>query len=85
VTFKDLRKIIAEKNREIESESKFYNPSYYWKDRKIVSLNQWFQIKENYTLKAALHYFPNDFPSFGFSYILDNIEDKKLTNGILIS
>jgi hypothetical protein len=68
VTFKDLRKIIAEKNKETERESKLYNPSYYWKGRKIVSLDQWFQIKENYTLKAALQYFPNDFPSFGFSY-----------------
>jgi hypothetical protein len=78
VTFKDLRKIITEKKKEIERESKLYNPSYYWKDRKIVLLDQWFQIKENYTLKAALQYFPNDFPSFIFSYILDNIEDQTL-------
>jgi hypothetical protein len=41
VTFKDLRKIIAAKNKEIERESKFYNPSYYWKGRKVVSLDQW--------------------------------------------
>jgi hypothetical protein len=40
VTFKDLRKIIAEKNREIEREAKLYNPSHYWKYRKIVSLGQ---------------------------------------------
>jgi hypothetical protein len=26
----------------------------------------------------VLQYFPNDFPSFGFSYILDNIEDQIL-------
>jgi hypothetical protein len=78
VTFKDLRKIIAEKNKALEIESKFYNPSYYWKGKKVVSLNEWFQIKENYTLKAALQYFPNDFPSFGFSYILDNMEDQTL-------
>src|SRR5215211_3185690 len=77
MTFKDLRKIIAEKNKEIERESKLYNPSYYWKGRKVVPLDQWFQV-ENYSLKAALHYFPNDFPSFGFSYILDNIEDQTL-------
>jgi hypothetical protein len=78
VTFKDLRKIIAEKNKEIERESKFYNPSSYWKGRKIVSLDQWLQIESCYTLKAALQYFPNDFPSFGFHYILDNIEDQIL-------
>ena len=52
VTFKDLRRIITEKNKEIEIESKFYNPNYFWKGRKLVSLDQWFQIKENYGLKA---------------------------------
>jgi hypothetical protein len=78
MTFKDLRKIIAEKNREIEKESKFYNPNYFWKGRRIVSLDQWFQIKEKYSLKAALQYFPNDFPRFGFSYFLDSIEDQLL-------
>ena len=71
VTFKDLRRIIAEKNKEIEIESKFYNPNYFWKDRKLVSLDQWFQIK-------ALQYFPNDFPRFGLPYILDNIEDQTM-------
>ena len=59
-------------------ESKFYDPNYFWKGRKIVSLDQWYQIKETYTLKTALQYFPNDFPRFGFSYILDNIEDQAL-------
>ena len=58
VTFKDLRRIIAEKNKEIEIESKFYNPNYFWKDRKLVSLDQWFQIKENYGLKGALQDYP---------------------------
>jgi hypothetical protein len=77
VTFKDLRKIIAEKNKEMAGESKFYNPSYFWKGRKIVSLNEWFQL-ENYSLKEALQYFPNDFPNFGFQYSLDNIEDQLL-------
>ncbi len=75
--FKDLRKIIAEKNKEIEIESKFYDPNYYWKGRKIVSLDQWYAIKENYSLKAALQYFPNDF-RYGFSCTFDNIEDQTL-------
>jgi hypothetical protein len=78
VTFRDLRKIIAEKTKELEIQSKYYNPSYYWKGRKVVLLDQWFQIKENYTLKSALQYFPNDFPSFGFSYILNNLDDQAL-------
>src|SRR5918999_1783237 len=45
---------------------------------RLVSLDQWFQIQKNYGLKTALQYFPNDFPRFGFSYILDNIEDQLL-------
>jgi hypothetical protein len=77
VTFKDLRKIIADQRKVLERESKLYNPSYYWKGRKIVSLNEWFQL-ESYSLKEALQYFPNNFPSFGFSYIVDNIEDQTL-------
>ena len=52
MTFKDLRKIITEKNRALERESRFYDPNYYWKGRKIVSLEQWYQIKEGYGLKA---------------------------------
>jgi len=77
VTFKDLRKIIADQRKALETESKFYDPSYFWKGRKIVSLDQWFQIKGNYGLKAALQYFPNDF-QYGFPYVLDNIEDQLL-------
>ena len=30
-----------------------------------------------YSLKAALQYFPNDFPSYGFPYV-NNIEDQTL-------
>jgi len=78
VTFKDLRRIIAEKNKEMEIEAKFYDPTYYWKGRKIVSLDRWFQIKENHGLKVALQYFPNDFPRFGSPFIIDNIEDQVL-------
>jgi hypothetical protein len=77
VTFKDLRRIIAEKNKEMEIESRFHDPRYYWKGREIVSLDQWYQIKENYTLEAALRYFPNDF-RYGFPCIFDNIEDQTL-------
>jgi hypothetical protein len=78
VTFKDLRRIIAEKNKELVRESKLYDPNYYWRGRKIVSMDQWYQIKEGYGLEAALQFFPNDFPRFGFSYVLDNIEDQAL-------
>ena len=53
MTFKDLRKIIAEKNKELVTESKFYDPKPFLERQKVVSLDQWFQIKENYTLKAA--------------------------------
>jgi hypothetical protein len=61
VTFKDLKRIIVEKNKEMERKSKFHNPSHYWKGKKIVSLNEWLKIKNNYGLSTALQYFPNDF------------------------
>lgn len=77
MTFKDLRKIIADKNKEMEIEARFYDPNYYWKGRKLVSLEQWYQIKEGYGLKSALQYFPNNF-RYGFSCIFDNIEDQTL-------
>jgi hypothetical protein len=78
VTFKELRKIIAQKNKELEGESKLYNPDYFWKGKKIVSLDQWLQIEGNYGLKAALQYFPHNFQCGFFPYIFDNIEDKSL-------
>jgi hypothetical protein len=77
VTFKDLRRIIAEKNKELERESKFYDRNYFWKGKKIVSLEQWYQIKEGYGPKAALQYFPNNF-RYGFPCIFDNIDDQTL-------
>jgi hypothetical protein len=43
VTFKELRKIIAEKKKEMEIEAKYYDPNYFWKGKKIVSLDQWYQ------------------------------------------
>lgn len=78
MTFKDIRKIIAEKNKALERESKFYDPSHYWGGKKVVSLDQWLKIKSNSGLKAALQYFPNDFPRSGFTFILYCIEDKTL-------
>jgi hypothetical protein len=77
VTFKDLRRIIAEKKKEAEQESKFYDPNYYWKGKKIVSLDQWYQIKEGYGLKAALEFFPNDY-RYGFACTFDDIENIAL-------
>jgi hypothetical protein len=78
VTFKDLRRIIAEKNKEMEIESKYYNPNYYWGGGKVISLNHWLRIKNNCGLKIALQYFPNDFPRSGFTFILCGIEDQTL-------
>jgi hypothetical protein len=78
VTFKDLQRIIAEKKKEAEQESKFYDPSHYWKGKKIVSLNEWLKIKNNYGLNTALQYFPNDIPRSGLTFILYGIEDQTL-------
>ena len=77
MTFKDLRRIIAEKKKEMEQESKFYDPNYYWNGKEIVSLDQWYQIKEGYGLKAALHYFPNDY-RYGFGCTFDDVEDTAI-------
>ncbi|MGA8107760.1 MAG: hypothetical protein WB815_14010, partial [Nitrososphaeraceae archaeon] len=77
MTFKDLRRIIAEKKKEMEQESKFYDPNYYWNGKKIVSLDQWYQIKEGYGLKAALQFFPNDY-RYGFACTFDDIDDTAL-------
>jgi hypothetical protein len=78
VTFKDLRKIIAEKNKALERESKSCDPNYYWEGRKVISLNHWLKIKNNCGLKVALQYFPNDFPRSGFTFILYGIKDQTL-------
>jgi hypothetical protein len=77
VTFKELRKIITEKKKEMEIEAKYYDPNYYWKAKKIVSLDQWYQIKEGYGLKAALQFFPNDYRN-GFACTFDDIENTAL-------
>ena len=77
MTFKDLRRIIAEKKKEMEIEAKYYDPNYYWKGKKIVSLDQWYQIKEDYGLKSALQFFPNDY-RYGFACTFDDIEDTAL-------
>ena len=50
----------------------------YWKGKKIIPINQWLQTKKDYTLKAALQFFPDDHPHYGLRYILDNIGDPKL-------
>jgi hypothetical protein len=73
----NVGKIITEKSKEIERESKLYNPNHYWEGRKVVSLNQWLKIKNNYGLNVVLQYFPNDFPRSGFTFILYGIEDQR--------
>ena len=61
----------------MEIEAKYYDPNYYWKGKKIVSLDQWYQIKEGYGLKAALQFFPNDY-RYGFGCAFGDIEDTAL-------
>lgn len=50
----------------------------YWQGKKIIPIDQWFQIKKEYNLKAALQFFPDNHPNYGLRYILDNIEDTRL-------
>jgi hypothetical protein len=37
----------------MEIEAKYYDPNYYWNGKKIVSLDQWYQVKEGYGMKAG--------------------------------
>lgn len=50
----------------------------YWRDKKIITLNQWLQTKKDHTLKTALQFFPDNHPPYGLRYILDNVGDPKL-------
>jgi hypothetical protein len=50
----------------------------YWRGKKIIPIDQWFQIEKDYTLKTALQFFPNDYPTFGLLRAVEKIEDFKL-------
>jgi hypothetical protein len=50
----------------------------YWRGKKIILLGQWFQIKKDYGLKAALQFFPNEYPPFGLPCVAENIDDIKV-------
>jgi hypothetical protein len=49
----------------------------YWRGKKIIPLDQWFQVKKAYSLKAALQFFPDNYPTFGLPCVIENIEDAK--------
>jgi hypothetical protein len=92
VTFKDLRRIIAEKNKEMEIEAKHYDPNCYWKGRKVVSLNEWLKIKNKYGLNAALQYYnisQTTFPDLDLHsfYLVWRIKhcNRKLIDGVQTS
>jgi hypothetical protein len=61
----------------MEIEAKYYDPNYYWKGKKIVSLDQWYQIKEVFGMRAALQFFPNDY-RYGFACTFNDIEETAL-------
>jgi hypothetical protein len=44
VTFKELKNIIAEQQKELDVQSKTYNPDHYWNGKKIIPLNEWRKI-----------------------------------------
>ena len=50
----------------------------YWKGKRIISLDQWLKIKQDYTLETALQYFPDDFSSLVFPCSMDGIDNPKL-------
>jgi hypothetical protein len=50
----------------------------YWRGKKVIPLDQWFQIKKDYGMKAALQFFPNEYPPFGLPCAAENMDDIKL-------
>jgi hypothetical protein len=50
----------------------------YRKGKRIISLDQWLKIEQDYTLGSALQYFPDDFSSIAFPFNMDSIGDPKL-------
>jgi|SRR5215203_2326079 hypothetical protein len=78
MTFKDLRKIIIEKNKELVTESKFYDQKLFLERQKDSLLRSMVSNHRKLHSKSSNADFPNDFPSFGFRYILDNVEDRTL-------
>ena len=50
----------------------------YWQGKKIIPLDHWFKIKRDYNLKAALQFFPDDYPTCGLPSVSDHIPDAKL-------
>ena len=50
----------------------------YWRGKKIIPLDQWFQIKKDYGLKTALQFFPDDYPTCGLPSVSNHMPDAKL-------
>ena len=63
---------------ETSNEANLNDGIIYWRGKKIIQLDQWFQIKKDYGLKAALQFFPNQYPPFGLPCAVEGIEDTKL-------
>jgi hypothetical protein len=87
VTFKELRKIIVEKRKEIERESKTYNSDHYWRGKKIISLNEWRKIANSgkalaygiryQNTQEAIRYFPNDYSQVLFPFgVQEGLEEE---------
>jgi hypothetical protein len=87
VTFKELRKIISDKKKELEVHSKIHNPNHYWKGNKIIPLNEWRKIA--YSGKAmtygiqyqntaeAIEYFPDEYSQVLFPFgVREGWEEK---------
>jgi hypothetical protein len=63
---------------EIGNEANLNDGIRYWRGKIIIPLNQWFQIKKDYNLRAALQFFPDDYPSGGLPSVSEHVADAKL-------
>jgi hypothetical protein len=63
---------------ETSNEAKNNDGVIHWRGKKIIPLDQWFQIKKDYNLRVALQFFPDDYPTCGLPSVSDHIPDARL-------
>src|SRR5919198_6005822 len=78
MTFKDLKKIIADRTRDLEYNNDHNagasDGSKFWKGKKIIPLKEWLKItnannvssRKDYNVRKGLQYFPDDYTKWMF-------------------
>src|SRR5919198_6389067 len=91
MTFKDLKKIIADRTRDLESTNNDNSAaassdgSRYWKGKKIIPLKEWLKItkannisnRKDYNVRKGLRYFPDDYTQWMFPLGIEEEEGQE--------